>query len=175
MRNEGKLKPEFNKLENMNRDTAAKYFQMNPQIETDMARYIAGHVLHRQKGDKAKAAYSWITGHNLFPHQITNDHIKNSDYVQKFMQAEKVNPLKAKFKMPTRTLVAKAEPIDFSIRLDIWKKKRQKQANELMPNSTNWTPDPGRLREKELDEKKAPSEMTATERLKQNLKDANKK
>jgi hypothetical protein len=61
-----------------------QYIEQNKDVEEKLARTLAQHVLHQQKGDPQKAAYSWLYGHNLSSDSIDERDYQNDDYVQKF-------------------------------------------------------------------------------------------
>lgn len=171
MKLKGHLTPAMAKVGDMDRDTANNFFKKNPQVELDIARYAAGHVMKRQKGHLSRAAYAWNMGHNLFPHEISQQDLANNDYVKKFHKAHKVNPLvKPEFR---QIAVNKAEPIDFKEKLGKWKDRRNKNAREPLTQPSNYNPDPGRLREEALDE--VPAEKGTFDSLREKVESANKR
>lgn len=174
MRAQGKLTPEIEKLASMDRDSMANHLNSNPHIELKLARFLANHVIKRNKGDLKRSAYAWNTGHNLFPSDITDDHILNSDYVAKFSAAHKVNPF-VKVK-PKAIAMNKAESeTDFRSRFKNWRNHREELKRSPQPRTTDYAPDPGRQRDAKLDEKKADSQLNSIDKIKQAVKDINSK
>jgi hypothetical protein len=169
MHSDGVATPMHQALENMTRDQINEHFTKNPQHELEIARYMARHVLSRQKGDVRKAAYSWLMGHNLHPEDISEENLGHSDYINKFQHFDAANPLKRKFatqKPPKAPKVAMGrstlKPIqksesdsDFRMRFRLWKQRRDEKGHSLAPPTTSMNPDPGRLREPALDKEPA--------------------
>ncbi len=169
MKVDGTLKPEHEALQHMSRDQLDSHFKANPHHELHMARYLARHVIGRQKGDTKRAAYAWLMGHNLFPKDISDDALRASDYVSKYVKISQKNPINpAKKQKPVITnapspslnqvghIAMKSESnFDFRIRLRNWKDERDRKKHDLMPKTTSFAPDPGRLRDPELDKKPA--------------------
>lgn len=152
IRLKGALPPEREKLETMSRDRVEQEFKKSPQLELDIARQLAGHVLSRQKGNMHHAAWAWTMGHNLHPDQIPQDGLKTSDYVGKFKSYDRRNPFKT-HRVTTSAMAKSESASDFKGRLDLWMKARDEQTRHQLPHDTSWVSDPGRQREKELDEK----------------------
>jgi hypothetical protein len=148
----GQLSPDREKLNTMSREQMNEHLSKNPDLELELARQTAQHVLKRNKGDMNKAAYAWLHGHNLHPTEIDANKITSSDYVSKFRSFDRKNP----FATQSRTVAGMKkveEDGDFEGRLTNWHGKRMEQAREPAPRDTTYVPDPGRIREKELDEK----------------------
>ena len=122
-----------------------------------------------------RAAYAWNTGHNMFPDQIHNDVLLNSSYVQKFKSADQVNPFKTKAKAKAPLAKTVEVETDFKIKIDQWLKVREEQKTKNPTRSSNFQPDPGLLRDSKLDDIKPSSMKTSEEKLKEALKEANKK
>ena len=174
----GKLTPDLEAMGHMDRDKLEEHLKKNPQAELDLVRNLAGHVLKRQKGDKHRAAYAWNMGHNLFPDQIGENQLGTHNYVDKFKAADKINPFNKKKadRMPASVNIAKSE-VDtvFKTRIDQWYKKRDDDKTKEPTRDRNFVPDPGRLREKELDEARPESQKTSQQKLMEGIKIANKK
>ena len=120
----GKLHPSMKPLKSMDRDGRAAYLQKKPHVELEMARYLARHVMARSKGDVLRAAYSWNNGHNLYPHEITDDELSGSSYVKDFAQLAHGKPVRGLTPMKmfrTPATVSKSEQ-PFSERLFLWRK-----------------------------------------------------
>ncbi len=179
MRLKGTLTPEIAALEPMSRDTLEQHFKDNPDIELNVARQLASHVHERQKGNEHRAAYSWLHGHNLFPQDISRDKLMRSDYVSKYQQVNKVNPLTQKKSVNHQVAMQKTQPAidssDFAERVKAWYKRRENEVTAEPMRSSNFQPDPGRLRDPELDQIKPDSMKTPAERLQANIKAANKR
>lgn len=175
MRIAGNLKAEHARLETMSRDDLEHHFKENPQVELDMARFLASHVLKRQKGNQHKAAYSWLYGHNLFPSDISEHHLANEDYVAKYKKFDRKNP----FKQPNRQIASMQKSSyhdpNFAMRFKSWYILRTDEKTKNPIRDRNFVPDLGRRREEELDEIKPDSQKTPEEKLKDNLKRVNKK
>jgi hypothetical protein len=168
----GRLSPDREALNTMSREQMSEHFSKNPEMELELARQTAQHVLKRNKGDMHKAAYAWLHGHNLHPTEIDANKITNSDYVSKFRSVDRKNP----FAKPSRNVtgIQKVEADgDFEGRLKSWRNKRAEQAREPGPRDTTYVPDPGRIREKELDEKPA-DKTNLVEYIKQLINNAKK-
>jgi hypothetical protein len=135
----GHLKP----LIGRERQYVADFFHKKPQAELDIARYLAHHVLNRQKGNHEKAAYAWRRGHNLYPHNITPAALNQSGYVNKFRQFH-VKDLSER-QVPGLT---KAETkAHFKERFQKWIGLRFDERREPPSRDHTFTPDPGRLRD----------------------------
>lgn len=166
-RNIGKLTPQIEDLETMTRDELDKKFKRDPNIELELARFAARHVLRRQRGDVHRAAYAWNMGHNLFPSQISDQDMSGHDYVEKFKMYDQNNPVKIKKLKPRRSNVTlvqnnvlKAEDQGtFKIRLAVWKSKRQQELREPAPRDHTYTPDPGRIRKEPDDTRSVVSKI----------------
>jgi hypothetical protein len=175
MRLSGNLTPEYAKLTHMDRDTMETHLKKNPQLELDLVRNLASHVLKRNKGDMHRAAYAWNTGHNKFPDQIHNDVLLNSDYVQKFKSADQVNPFKKKAKVKAPLAKTVEAETDFKIKMDQWLKVREEQKTKNPTRSSNFQPDPGLLRDPKLDDIRPERDFSSREKLLNGIKEANKK
>lgn len=85
--------PELKDLSNMDADQQKEYLEANPDKERLVARHLAEHVLEKQDGNQAKAAFAWNQGHNLSPEEVEKRKYQDSDYVQKFNKvAAKIHP-----------------------------------------------------------------------------------
>jgi len=176
MQRDGSLKPEYKDLPQMSHDKLEAHLKQNPKVELGLARKLAEHVHQRQGGNANKAAFAWLHGHNLHPTDITTDKLVHSDYVSKFKQLDKLNPYAPK-RTPasdikkTQTAV---DSSDFAMRVKNWYKRREDELTEEPTRDSNFTPDMGRIRDEELDSIKPQSMMTPEEKLKSNIKQANK-
>jgi hypothetical protein len=65
-------------------DLVNLYVDADPKLQEDLATTLGKHVLSRQLGDEERAAYSWNTGHNLYPQQISKEQLETNPYVEKF-------------------------------------------------------------------------------------------
>jgi hypothetical protein len=172
----GTLTPEMSKLESMSRDAMDKHFKENPQAELDIARLLATHVHDRQKGNEHRAAYAWLHGHNLFPQDIPREKLIHSDYVSKYKQLGQMNPFQPKTKpVAMQKTQQSIDSSDFRERVKAWHKRRENELTDEPMRSSNFQPDPGRLRDSELDEIKPDSMKSPQQRLQANIKQANKK
>jgi hypothetical protein len=173
MRMDGSLTPEYAKLENMSRDQLDEHFKKNPQIELGLARRLAQHVIRRQGGNLQRAAYAWLHGHNLMPRDITKDKLSSSDYVNKFTAISQLNP----FRKPTglSKSMPEVESEDFKMRVKNWYKRREDEITEDPMRSSNFQPDPGRIRDEKLDEVKPDSMKSSMQKLADNVKTANER
>lgn len=79
-------------LSHMSYSQIHQYFQMRPDIELEIARLLARHLMMKHQGNATKMAYAWRFGHNLSPFRITKNHLKNSNYVRKFKRLNSINP-----------------------------------------------------------------------------------
>jgi hypothetical protein len=103
-----KMTPDLKKIKNMSRDQIEEHFAKNPQSELNMARMLASHVMTKHKGHMGRAAYSWLYGHNLDSSDITDEQLKNSDYVQKISNIDAENPFKKVKRLPASKPLDKA-------------------------------------------------------------------
>lgn len=174
-RNSGTLTPEMEKLEGMSRDQLEDHFKKNPQIELDLARQLATHVIKRQGGDIHRAAYSWLHGHNLTPHDINDSRLSSSNYVNRFRAVDRLNPFAKKAPTALNKMMQEIGSEDFRMRVKNWYKRREDEIIDEPMRSSNFQPDPGRIRDRELDEVKPDSMKTSMERLTANTKFANKR
>ncbi len=174
MRLRGDDTTQYDHLANMSRDQLAQHFQENPQIELNLARELATHVLKRQGGNENRAAYAWLHGHNLHPADIGKDKTDASSYVSKYNAVSQLNPFK-----PKKTSVAlekvqqEIDSEDFRMRVKNWYKRREDEVTAEPMRSSNFTPDPGRLRDDKLDDVKPDSMRTPMERVANNVKNVN--
>jgi hypothetical protein len=173
MRNAGKMTPDYAKLETMSRDQLQDHFKKNPQVELNLARQLAGHVMQRQGGDMGKAAYSWLHGHNLAPANITREKINGSQYVSRYNAVDTVNPFKQS--KPLGKIKDEVDNEDFKERVKSWYKRREDYLTETPMRTSNFTPDPGRIRDDRQDEVKPDSLKTPQEKLVDNIKRANER
>lgn len=74
---------------------------LTPDVENAYAQALAQRVLNRQSGDEEKAAYSWMYGHNLKPHQVEERGYQTDPYVEKY------NMYKAQMFPKVRQLIGK--------------------------------------------------------------------
>lgn len=172
MRIQGKLTPEYQRLEGMDRNSLDVHLKKNPQIELNLVRFLADHVVNRQKGDKHRAAYAWLNGHNLYPSDISDDHIQNSDYVSKYKKYDLKNPFKPKRNIAENAV--KKNEFDFKVHFKQWYDKRTEQKTKDPMRDMTFVPDPGKLRDEKLDQIKADSQKTSMEKLKSNIDKVNK-
>lgn len=154
MKQHGPVDPEVGKLETMSRDQIAKEFQAHPDKELGLARYIAKHVLHRQRGNKLKSAYAWTMGHNLFPREIPDEGLDGHFYVEMYKKFDKKNPFRLQHKKALRPQLAQATPMhksedkeQFKNRLTKWKGIRDTVARERLEDDHSHSYDPGRIRD----------------------------
>lgn len=168
------LTPEYQKLEPMSRDQLENHFQKHPEVELHLARKLAEHVLKRQKNNPHSAAFAWNNGHNLFPQRIDSATLTNSDYVSKYKNADKMNPYKPK---AVASKMQKMQPnidsADFKHKVQTWYKRRENELTDEPTRTSNYQPDPGRMRDNELDTIKPDSQKTPKEKLQQRIKESN--
>ena len=163
--------PEGERLIQFSRDDLEQYLKNRPDLELTLARALARHVIHRQHGDLRRSAYAWLYGHNKHYDEIPDQVLQESDYVKKFRDYHKRNPFNPI--RPSVHAVKKSEgPEMFKDRIKTWSKKREAEEREPQPMPSNYSPDPGRLREKELDEKPVTNPKDVRPYLKQKIKDA---
>jgi hypothetical protein len=155
-RSAGKITPQIHALDTMTRDELNHKFKTDPNLELEMARFAARHVLHRQRGDVRRAAYAWTMGHNMFPGQIDNEDLSGHDYVKKFVHFDQNNPIRAGLRKPhssqkaspaSAPMLKTESPPALKLRLMSWKKKRSEEGREPAPRDHTYTPDPGRIRQ----------------------------
>lgn len=173
MRAQGKSQPEYEKLVPMSRDQLQQHFQENPEIELNLARTLAAHVMKRQGGNIHRAAYSWLHGHNLHPSDINREKLGASDYVNKFRAMDQMNPYRPKPSVPLKKISTEVESEDFKMRVKNWVKRRDEQITDEPIRSSNFTPDMGRIREDKLDDIKPDSMKNPMEKLQDNIKFVN--
>jgi hypothetical protein len=164
----------------MSRDQLDIHFKKHPEIELNIARHLARHVLSRQKGNKLKSAFAWLHGHNLHPSDISNERLINSDYIAKYKKFNKLNPFNkpdsqkvASFKFAKNEV--KVDSSDFKVKLQSWLSRRESYLTQDPMRTSNFQPDMGRVRDDELDEIYAMSQLNPEERLQHNIKLANKR
>jgi hypothetical protein len=129
------LNQDHTRLRKMNPKQLKDHLSQNPHIELDLARYLARHVINRQNGDMRRSAYSWLYGHNLYPADITEEKMKNDDYVNKYVNLVK----------PQKTLASMNKTEDtFKERLNLWYKAREEKSRQDNDFDMYRTTDPGR-------------------------------
>lgn len=84
VRRAGKSDKSLKALLKMSPEEKEEFINSNPEIEMKLGRQLATHVLKKQGGDEAKAAYAWLYGHNLSPDKIEKKNYLEEDYVKKF-------------------------------------------------------------------------------------------
>ena len=84
MRLSGEINPELQSLQGLDPAQLKATVESNPDIEQQLAKFVARRALNRQNLDQEKAAYSWFQGHNLSPQEIEERNYKEHDYVKKF-------------------------------------------------------------------------------------------
>lgn len=159
----------YDHLRDMDRDQLSDYLGKNPDVELDLARYLARLVLTNQRGNEHKAAYAWLNGHNLSPKSITKDHIKNSDYVSKYKIYDHINPYN------TKGNVTKSEipEMPYKERLKAWFRYREEKERQPLPRDTTFVSDLGNQRTKE-NEAISPKTGTTIDKIKAAIEDARK-
>jgi hypothetical protein len=125
------LHPDVKALEGMNRDQLDAAFKANPELETDVARSLARHVLKRHKGNLEAASYSWLHGHNLKPENLPASY-RSDPYVKGFKENYTPPPLQMVIKSEKMRSVAE------------WEKKRREKIRENTVRSTDKITDTGR-------------------------------
>jgi len=174
MRLKGDVPPEYAKLPSMSRDQLNEHLQQNPHIELNLARQLAEHVMKRQGGNKQRAAYAWLHGHNLHPADIPAEKLISSQYVNKYKAVDVLNPFNPR---KTAALEKTQQPIDdadFKMRVKNWFQRRADYLTEEPTRSSNFQPDPGRMRDSDLDQVKPDSMKSSMEKLTERTKQANK-
>lgn len=139
----GKDMPGLESLASMDNAGMDSFLKKNPTVELAIARALAQHVLRRQGYNREKAAYAWYNGHNLFSNEIPSEDAHASEYVKRFLQANKLNPIR-----PAKTL-SKADGSTFRERFGDWYKRRDAQSRAHLPPDDTLTPDPGRRRDEQ--------------------------
>lgn len=176
MRAKGAITPEFQQLEPMSRDMTEEYFKKNPQVELNLARKLAEHVTSRQRGDLHRAAFSWLHGHNLHPQDIPDNKLVNSEYVSKFKHLDKVNPYAPKRDMSSiKKTMPNIDSEDFKMKVKNWFNRRSDEQTSEPMHSSNFQPDPGRLRDDKLDAITPSSMKDPMGKLMDNIKRVNEK
>jgi hypothetical protein len=174
MRVSGKLTPEYQNLDMMSRDKLEEHFKKNPQIELGLARQLAQHIMQRQKNNPERAAYSWLHGHNLHPADIPRDKLLHSEYVGKYKQLDKMNPFLARRRpSAVKKSMPEIDSEDFKMRVKNWYKRREDELTEDPTRTSSFQPDPGRMRNDDLDLIKPDSMKRPSEILTDNIKRAN--
>jgi len=149
----GKLESHLQPLLTMPRDQMEKYFQINPDVETHVARLLAHYAINRQKGDLDRAAYSWLHGHYTDPDKIKPEDLDGSDYVSKFRgymggrSPAKIS--KSEFQLEEKSLKE---------RLKDWAAKHATIARQGF--ESNWAADTGRKHDDSAEGPKTAKERT---------------
>jgi len=81
--------PTLEPLKGMSDEEVEQAISINPDLEQNLARKLARHVLQRQLGNESKSAYAWQMGHNKRPEDISQEQLNSSDYVNKFNRLKK--------------------------------------------------------------------------------------
>ena len=159
MKMNGKLTGDLRPLYTMNREQLGEHFEHNPTSELKLARFLARHVLKNNHGDQKRAAYSWLHGSNLTKDNIPEEELNGSDYVKQFKMWHHLNPYKGKELHVKKSLQKKESASEFQDRLKAWSTLRDYKTRKPLMRDNTYVPDPGRLREKELDEKKPTTDI----------------
>lgn len=163
--------PDGDKLASMTRNDMEDFMKAHPEVELSVARALAHHVIRRQKGDLRRSAYAWLNGHNKHYNEIQDQALNESSYVKKFKDAYHRNPFKPISQKPIA--IHKTEgPAIFKERLLVWMDHRTAETRDPQPTPSNYAPDRGRQREKELDQKPAQNPAYIRPFLHQKIKDA---
>ncbi len=121
MKQANSLTPELAGLEGKKGEDLSKAYYSSPEIEKQLANFMARRVLENQQGDELKAAYSWYHGHNLSPENITPEKIEKADYTQKYRKLLDKDSLDIKRRalmnimygpMPQDRMMAEEEPTE---------------------------------------------------------------
>lgn len=83
-KSDNSITPEIDELQYLRPEQLRNVVQNNPDVENNLASYLANRVLNNQNGNEAAAAFAWNQGSNLPPDRITSDKLLGSDYVRKF-------------------------------------------------------------------------------------------
>jgi hypothetical protein len=175
MRLKGTLTPDYEKLEQMTRDGLDDHFKQNPDVELNLARQLAQHIMERQKNNPERAAFSWLHGHNLHPQDITRDKLVHSEYVNRFKQLDKMNPYAKRKPASMKKAQPEIDSEDFKQRVKNWWKRRDDELTEEPMRTSSFVSDLGRRRDSQLDEIKPNSMKDPMTRLTDNIKQANEK
>lgn len=162
----GKADDSMKHLSSLDNTQMDKFFKENPTVELSLARLLARHVMRRQSYNNAKAAYAWLHGHNLHGNEIPSEDVHAEPYVQKFMRANKFNPIRP---VKTAPVMAKTDGYTFRERFHDWKTRRDAIAREPGPKDRTFSFDPGRRRDDD-DEKDAQVKRDETADLRGRIK-----
>ncbi|MGH7240715.1 MAG: hypothetical protein ACREGB_00270, partial [Candidatus Saccharimonadales bacterium] len=105
---------------------------------------------------------------------ISQAALDTSDYVRKFLVYDQANPFKKKNFRAITGIKKSENPEDFRIRLKQWREGRDEDARKPWPRPRNYTPDPGRIREHNLDETPEDTGNPARDNLREAIKEAKK-
>lgn len=152
-RKEGTITPDLEKLQTMNGSQMKEHLTKHPDLELNLARTLARHVLTRQRGNEHKAAYSWLMGHNNHPSDISAADLEHPYVKQYRASQEKLRLSRGVASMN------KAENEPFAVKFKRWNDKRDEIARRRMPETTSHTYDPGRIRDDEEYEPKETSDI----------------
>jgi hypothetical protein len=124
--NAGDIPKHLKVLSKMTRGALQDHLMRNPDTELELARVLGRHVLHRQRGDYKRAAWSWLHGHNLRPEDISDQDLAASDYVKRYDELEPKIP----FHPHVRRAVAMKKhesPEKLKARIEKWVNSRREE------------------------------------------------
>ena len=90
----GKLDEDTAPLHQIPKEQMQDYLQNYPIAEEKVANFLARNLLARNKGNEPAAAYSWHSGSELQPNDITKENL-NSYYPQRYLNLKKEAQKKA--------------------------------------------------------------------------------
>lgn len=122
-------------LAKMDRDKTHDYLMENPHVELKLVRFLAKHIFQRNNNDIKKAAYAWCHGHNLSADQISDEQIKNSNYVQKFMTFYKQHPYRKYSPTSLQKAYQQEDTKVFVARFQKWVESRSEANSQKVDNN----------------------------------------
>lgn len=81
---EGGKDPKILAVKKMNPKQIKAHVEGNPEVELELARTLARHVIKRHGNNTPNSAYAWKYGHNMPSSKINQQKRDNDIYVQKF-------------------------------------------------------------------------------------------
>lgn len=76
--------PELDAIDSMSDEEMKTYLESKPELQEEMAKFLAEKILNKVGGDEQMANYAWQYGHNLTPDKIKKRNYLESDRAKKY-------------------------------------------------------------------------------------------
>lgn len=80
----GLSNPELDSIDSMSDEEMKTYLESKPELQEELAQFLAERTLNKMGGDEQMANYAWQYGHNLSPEKIKKRDYLKSDRAKKY-------------------------------------------------------------------------------------------